>query len=93
MLTHSLITLSNETAIRLSPAGVHSGCDITVQNVNASGYIYVGNSSVSDASYGYRIMPNHAISFELPGKDSLYAVSSAPNMKAAVVITNLESGS
>jgi hypothetical protein len=93
MLTHSLVTLSDETPIRLSPAGVHSGCDITIQNVNSSGYIYVGNSSVSDTSYGYRILPNHAISFELPGKDSLYAISSAPSMKAAVMITNLESGS
>jgi hypothetical protein len=93
MLTHSLVTLSSSSVTRISPAGVHSGCDITVQNVNASGYIYIGSSTVSDTNYGYRILPNHAISFELPGKDSLYAISSAPSMKAAVMITNLESGS
>lgn len=92
MTTHSLTTLDNITPTRLSPAGIHSGCDLTIQNVNAAGYIYLGNSSVSSSSYGFRILPNHSISFELPGKDSMYAVSSVDNMQAAVMITNLESG-
>jgi hypothetical protein len=93
MLTHSLITLSNSDVTRVSPAGVHSGCDVTVQNVNDTGYIYLGNSAVSSTNYGFRILPNHSISFELPGKDALYAISSVNSMKAAVMITNLESGS
>ena len=93
MTTHALITLDNVTATRLSPAGIHSGCDLTVQNVNASGYIYLGSSSVSSSNYGFRILPNHSISFELPGKDAMYAVASVDNMQAAVMITNLESGS
>jgi hypothetical protein len=93
MLTHSLITLSSSSVTRISPAGVHSGCDVTVQNANDTGYIYLGNSSVSSTNYGFRILPNHSISFELPGKDALYAISSVNSMKAAVIITNLESGS
>lgn len=93
MTAHALITLDSVTATRLSPAGTHSGCDLTVQNVNASGYIYLGSSSVSSSSYGFRIMPNHSVSFELPGKDAMYAVSSIDSMQAAVMITNLESGS
>lgn len=93
MTTHSLVTLDNVTPTRLSPAGTHSGCDLTVQNVNSTGYIYLGNSSVSSSSYGFRILPNHSISFELPGKDSMYAVASIDNMQAAVMIINLESGS
>lgn len=91
--THNLVTLSNTEATRLSPAGVHSGVDITVQNVNTSGYIYIGSSSVSSESYGYRILPNHAISIELNAKSTIYATSSASGMKAAVLVTNLESGS
>lgn len=93
MTTHSLVTLDNVTPTRLSPAGTHSGCDLTVQNVNSTGYIYLGNSSVSSSNYGFRILPNHSISFELPGKDSMYAVASVDNMQAAVMIINLESGS
>lgn len=94
MAMHNLVTLSNSSATLLSPYGRHSGVDITIQNVNDSGYIYLGSdNSVSSTSYGFRIMPNHSISFELPGFDSIYAVSSINSLKAAVIITNLESGS
>jgi len=93
MTLHSLTTLSNSTATRLTPIGLHSGMDITLQNVNSSGYIYVGgNSDTSSTYYGFRIMPNHSISFELPGKDALYAISSIDEMKLAVIQTTLESG-
>jgi hypothetical protein len=94
MATHSLTTLSNATATRLTPNGTHSGRDITIQNVNASGYIYLGgDETVSGSSYGFRILPNHSISFELPGKDALFAVSSINGMSVAVLQTNLEKGS
>ena len=94
MAQHSLISVSNTTPQRLTPSGTHSGLDITIQNVNASGYIYLGvDETVSSTNYGYRILPNHAISFELPGKDALFVVASAPSMKVAVIKTNLESGS
>jgi hypothetical protein len=94
MTMHSLTTLSNTSATRLTPNGTHSGIDITLQNVNASGYIYIGgDSEISDTNYGFRIMPNHSISFELPGKDELYAIASINEIKVAVIKTNLESGS
>jgi hypothetical protein len=94
MTMHSLTTLSNTSATRLTPNGTHSGIDITLQNVNASGYIYIGgDSEISDTNYGFRIMPNHSISFELPGRDELYAIASINEIKVAVIKTNLESGS
>jgi hypothetical protein len=93
MTIHSLTTLSNTVATRLTPNGVHSGIDFTIQNVNASGYIYLGAEGVSAENYGYRILPNHAISVELNGKDALYAICSTPNMKAAILKTKLEAGS
>ena len=93
MTQHSLTTLSNTTATRLTPNGIHSGMDITLQNVNETGYVYLGGSDVSTTNYGFRIMPNHSISFELPGTDALYAVSSVNAMQVAVLTTNLEDGS
>jgi len=93
MTQHALTTLSNTTPTRLTPNGIHSGMDITLQNVNSSGYIYIGSSSVSSTNYGFRIMPNHSISFELPGKDSLYAIASINSMKVAVIQTGIEVGS
>lgn len=91
MAQHSLITLSSTTATRLSPNGIHSGVDITIQNINNNGYIYIGgNDTVSSTSYGFRLIPNQAISFELPGADALYAVSEYNNMNVAIMKTGLE---
>ncbi len=94
MAQHSLITTNSSQSTRVSPYGTHSGVDITIQNVNSAGYIYVGSDElVTSSNYGFRIMPNHSISFELPGRDSLYIIGSTNGLLAAVMITNLESGS
>ena len=89
MTIHNLITLDGETATLLSPPNTHSGTDITIQNVNASGYIYIGSDSVNSDSYGYRILPNHAISFELDGQDEIYAYC-ATTTTLNVIKVNLE---
>jgi len=93
MARHSLIALSSTSPTRLTPVGTHSGIDLTMQNVNQSGYIYLGAADVSSESYGYRLLPNHAFSVEINGTESVYAVSSAPDMKIATLSTKLESGS
>lgn len=90
MAEHALITLSNTTPLRLTPLGTHSGMDITLQNVNASGYIYVGGEGVTVENYGFRILPNHSISFELPPKNFLYVLASEPDMKLAKISMGLE---
>lgn len=64
--------------------------DITIQNVNDSGYVYVGGEGVTTTNYGYRLLPNHAISFELPSTDQLYLIASAADMQAAVIKIGLE---
>jgi lipid-binding SYLF domain-containing protein len=84
-------SLSNTSPVRLSPNGTHSGLDFTIQNSNESGYIYLGgDASVSSSNYGFRILPNHSISFELPGKDAIYAVASTSGMGVSVIYTSLE---
>jgi hypothetical protein len=83
---------ATDTPYRVSPAGVHSGVDITIQNLSSTNeYIYVGGENVSTFNFGYRLSPGHAISFELPGTDSLYVVSGG-TVEASVIMTNLESG-
>lgn len=88
--SHNLYTLSNATATRLTPAGIHSGMDITIQNVHDTAYVYIGADGVTTTNYGYRIAPGHAISWELPEKDSLYAITDTNNSKLAVLKTGLE---
>lgn len=90
MTSHSLITLSNTTATRMSPPGAHGGMDITLQNVNSTGYIYIGGEGVTSGSYGFRILPNHSISFELASNDALYAISSVDAMNVAMIQISLE---
>lgn len=91
MTTHILHTLSDTTATRITPNGVHSGMDITIQNVNETGYIYIGGEGVSSTSYGFRLIPNQGFSIELPGEDPLYLIAENDAMLAAVLQTNLES--
>lgn len=91
MAEHTTKILSTNSVTRITPLGSHSGMDITLQNVNSSGYIYIGGTDdLSSGNFGYRISPNHAISFELPGRDALYAISSIDNMVLAVMQTGLE---
>lgn len=90
MTQHSLTTLSNTTAVKLTPNGVHSGMDITIQNVNETAYVYVGGAGVTTTNYGYRISPNNGIAFELPETDNLYAISDVNGSKVAVIKIGLE---
>lgn len=92
MTSHVKLTLSNTAETRLTPSGVHSGMDITVQNVDGSAYVFLGGEGVTSSDYGFRIAPGAAISFELPGKDVLYAISDTNGSSIAVLKTNLESG-
>ncbi len=83
--------LSNTEPMRLSPSGTHSGLDFTIQNSNDSGYIYLGGTdSLSSTNYGFRLLPNHSISFELPGEDAIYAISSTTGVYVSTIYTSLE---
>lgn len=92
MTTHNVYTLNSTTATHLTENGVHSGKDLTLQNVNAAGIIYIGGEGVTVSNYGYRLLPNHAISFELSGADTLYAISDSNGMLLASLSINLETG-
>lgn len=89
-MTAHRIELIGAVAKRITPNGTHSGMDITIQNVNESGNIYVGGIGVSTTTYGYKIMPNTAISFELPPRDALYLIADEANSQAAILSIGLE---
>jgi len=90
MTQHLLTTLSNTTAARLTPLGLHSGMDITVQNTDGAAYVYLGGEGVTASDYGYRLAPGAAWSVELPGTNPLYAISDTNNSKVAVFKMGLE---
>jgi hypothetical protein len=90
MTKHLLKTLSNSTAYRLTPNGVHSGMDITIQNVDSSAYVYLGGEDVATDNFGYRLSPGTAWSVELPGQDALYAITDTDESQIAMLWTGLE---
>jgi hypothetical protein len=92
MTSHALTTLSSSAATLLTPNGVHSGMDVTIQNIHASAYVYIGGEGVTASSYGYRLSPGSAISFELPGRDALYAITDTNSSQIAILKTSLETG-
>lgn len=92
MTQHSLTTLSSTSATRLTPNGLHSGMDITIQNVDTAALVYIGGVDVTASNYGYRISPNNAWSIELSGLDALYAITDTDESQIAVLKTSLELG-
>jgi hypothetical protein len=90
MTIHSLTTLSNTSATRLTPNGTHSGLDITIQNVHASAIVYLGAEGVTSSNYGYLLLPGAAWSVELPSFDSMYAITNTNGSTVAVLMTGLE---
>lgn len=90
-MTQQLVTqLDDEDAKLLSNRSVHSGQDLTIQNLSATAYVYIGNENVSTTQYGFRINPDTAFSVELDGKDELWAVTSDEGSQVAVFSLSLE---
>lgn len=90
MTQHARMSLSSTTDTRLTPRGMHSGMDITVQNLSDTAYVYLGDQGVSSEDFGYRLSPGAAWSIELPGLDALYAITDTDNSYIAVLQTGLE---
>jgi hypothetical protein len=91
MTTHSLIYV-NDSSVRLSPAGTHSGVDITIQNLGDNPVYLGGPGELHSENFGYKLLPGTAWSVELSGQDAIYAYSDWSTL-VAVLMTSLESGS
>lgn len=89
--SHSIISLSNSTATLVSTAGVHSGEDITIQNIDATAIVYIGGEGVTASDFGFKIVPGGAWSVELPGNDQIYAISNTNGSDVAILKVSLES--
>lgn len=83
--THDFYSLNSSVPAKLTPEGVFSNIEIIVQNVNQSGYIYLGGSDVSSSSYGFRLGPDQSIRVKLTGKATIYAIPSENNLNLAVL--------
>jgi hypothetical protein len=88
---HELVTLSNSTATELTPEGrIHSGLDLTVQNIDETATVYIGGEGVTAADYGFKIAPGAGFSIELNPRDELYAISDTNESEVALLRVLLE---
>lgn len=91
MTQHAIVTLSDATPTLVSQAGkVYLGEDLTIQNIDGSAEVFVGGEGVSSTSYGFKLVPGAAISFEVPARDKIYVISDTDNSEVAVLRLGLE---
>ena len=58
---------------------------LVIQNINDSGYVYVGGYNVSDTDFGFKIYPQQAFTVELRPLDKIYAVGDALDISVMVI--------
>ena len=87
-ISHVLITLSDVDTTLVTIAGTETGTSLTlsIQNVSNTAFVYVGDSTVYDGSYGAVLSPGEVISFDdLSPLSEVYAVSNTNGSKVAVM--------
>ena len=88
---HELVVLSDTTETELTPEGkVHSGLDLTVQNIDEEAIVYLGGEGVTTENYGYKLEPGDGFSIELNPRDQLYAISDTDESEVALLRVLLE---
>ncbi len=75
MIKHRIIALTT-TPTDLTWNGVIDPLSvISVQNIAATGYAYLGGENVSISNYGHKLYPGQSFTAELAPNDKLYAIS------------------
>lgn len=86
MIKHGLLSISNTEATALDiPNHIPTSFTLVIQNINTTGYIYLGGPSVTTSNYGFRISPNQAFTIELPLSGHMYAIASDAGMSVAAM--------
>jgi hypothetical protein len=91
-LSHQTLTLYASATVQINPiAGTIpdycEGMTLSVQNLHASNYVYLGNSGTSSVSYGFRLAPGQAWSADLDPSDIILATTN--NTSSQIAITRL----
>jgi hypothetical protein len=88
---HETYTLTTSgTAYEIIPTIGGNGKDVTIQNNNASANVFIGGPGVTTSSFGFKILPGAAISFELDGTDNIWAVGSENSATVNIMRIDLE---
>lgn len=88
-LSHEVVTVYASATVMISAQrsalpDYCEGVTVSVQNLNAANYVYIGNSGTSSVSYGFRLSPGQAFSIDLDPSDQLFAATNDTSSQIAV---------
>lgn len=88
-LSHQVVTLYASATTQINPiAGTIpdycEGVTISIQNLNGSNYVYIGNSGTSSVAFGFRLSPGQSWSADLDPSDPLFATTNDTLSQIAV---------
>lgn len=89
-LTHNLVSLSTTSPIMLTSTAAQEGdygreLTIAIQNLHSSHFVFLGSSTVSTSSYGFRLDPGQTFTATLNPEDEIYAVCDATTTNVGVI--------
>jgi len=93
-LAHQIVALNSSTATLVSIPSASEvpyehNASISVQNLDSSATVFLGDSTITTSSYGYALLPGASISFDLLADDQLFAIASTGTPNVAVLATEV----
>jgi len=85
---HELLTVNDSTASILTTDGdtKPSTLNISIQNLSEDYYIYLGDSTVTSSSFGFKLYPMSGIVFEnLRKSTEIYGISENGDIDVAIM--------
>ena len=89
-LKHKIIQINSSTSTLLTDLASDNDfyirkLNISIQNLDTQKYLFIGDNTVSNSSYGLRLDPAEIISIDLSPNDDLYAISDSGTFNVAVL--------
>lgn len=87
-LTHQLVTLNSSSATLLTldnATETEFDLYISIQNTDSLVPVYLGDSTVSSTSYGFKLFPGQTWAGDLKPREDIYAISDSDSPKVAII--------
>ena len=89
-IANQIVALNSSTATLVSIPSASEvpyehNASISVQNLDSSATVFLGDSTVTSSFYGYALVPGASVSFDLLADDKLFAIASAGTPNVAVL--------
>jgi hypothetical protein len=89
-LTHKIIEINDAESTLLTDAPMDNDfyirkINISVQNLDSEHFVFLGNSEVSNSSFGIRLDPAEIVTLDVSANDELYAISDSGTFNISIL--------